>query len=239
MDADGLDMLLRPLAEPEYKEFSSKLLPGVDGIIGVRIPALRRIAKDICRSDWKNFLSYEPQSFEHTMIYGLVTATAPMTAGERIKMTEKFIPMINNWSVSDTFCASWKIGKTDDKDEVWNYCTELVRRHSEFPSRVGAVMMLDHFIDDEHVDLINRILCSAAPCGRYYDMGAAWTLSVCYVKYPDRTEQALFGGTADLGILKKTVQKICDSYRVGKEDKERLRIRLKAVAPKSSESPRI
>lgn len=33
------------LAEPAYRDFASSLLPGTENILGVRLPALRRLAK--------------------------------------------------------------------------------------------------------------------------------------------------------------------------------------------------
>jgi hypothetical protein len=53
-------------------------------------------------------------------------------------------------------------------------------------------------------------------------MGAAWALSVCYVHFPERTEDALMSERLDPEVLKKAMQKIRDSYRVSQEDKERL-----------------
>ena len=47
---------LLELADPGYREFHGKLLPGTDNILGVRVPALRKLAKEIVRGDWEAFL---------------------------------------------------------------------------------------------------------------------------------------------------------------------------------------
>lgn len=221
-----MDSLLRSEAEQGYRDFSAGLIPNRTDILGVRIPKLRRIAKDICKGDWKVFLEERSRSFEHTMVRGLVIAMAPISVEERISYTEYFLPEIDNWSVNDTFCSVWKIGKKDDPDVLWSYCVDLVGRHQEFPSRTGAVMMLDHFLDDRHIDKICDTLVSAPPCGYYYDMGAAWTLSMCFAEYPEKTGPVLFDGRLDPGILKTTVRKICDSYKVDKNTKDLVRDRL-------------
>ena len=44
---------LLALGEPAYRDFSASLLPGVEHIIGVRLPALRRLAREIVRGDWR------------------------------------------------------------------------------------------------------------------------------------------------------------------------------------------
>ena len=229
-----MDEILNRFAEPEYREFSMKLTPGADRMLGVRAPKLWEIAKEICRGDWREFLSYPSQSHEHTMIRAKVIGTADMGIDERLEYTEGFLPEVTNWAVNDCLCSSWKLSKKDDPGKFWHYCVELVNRHQEFPSRVGAVMMLAHFVDADHVDEVNDILVSCPRCGYYLDMGIAWTLSVCYVKFPERTEKAIFDGRLETEVLRMTVRKICDSYRVDPGSKERLKARLKDVTRRSS-----
>ena len=65
-------------------------------------------------------------------------------------------------------------------------------------------------------------------------MGVAWTLSMCYVKFPERTEEVLFDGRLETEVLRMTVRKICDSYRADPSDKERLKARLKELTRRSS-----
>ncbi|MCQ2085497.1 MAG: DNA alkylation repair protein [archaeon] len=233
MNGQELDALINSLAEPGYREFHSKLVPGEETVRGVRLPKMRAIAKDICKGDWREFLTYEPTCYEFTMIRAIVIATAKMDIDERLELTEKFLPEITNWAVNDTFCCSWKINKNDDPEKLWRYCQKLIDRHEEFPSRVGAVMMMDHFIDEEHIDAINEKLVSCPRCGYYLDMGIAWALSFCYIKFPERTEKVIFDGRLENEVLTMTVRKICDSYRVEKSEKERLKKRLKETRQKA------
>ena len=64
---------LYALAEPDYRDFNAGLLPGVANILGVRMPALRRIAKRIAAGDWRAFLAAaREESYEETMVQALV-----------------------------------------------------------------------------------------------------------------------------------------------------------------------
>jgi len=45
------------LAEPAYRDFSASLLPGVGNLLGVRLPHLRRMAREILRGDWRKWLA--------------------------------------------------------------------------------------------------------------------------------------------------------------------------------------
>ena len=129
MNGEELDTYLRSIAEPDFRDFTSKLMPGTEGVLGIRLPKLRAIAKDILKEDWREFLTYPSASFEHTMIRAFVIATAPVDIDERLRLTEGFIPEVTNWAINDSFCNSWKIGRKDDPEKLWNYCLALVDRH--------------------------------------------------------------------------------------------------------------
>ena len=47
---------LEELAEPGYRDFNCKLLPGVEDMLGVRTPALRRLAREIAKGDWRGYV---------------------------------------------------------------------------------------------------------------------------------------------------------------------------------------
>ena len=234
MNGNEIDAYLRELAEPDFRKFTSKLMPGTDNVLGVRVPELRKIAKQISKEDWREFLEYPSKTFEHTMVRAFVIATAPMDMDERLSLTDGFIPEVTNWAINDSFCNSWKIGSKDDPEKLWDYCLALVDRHEEFPSRVGAVMMMAHFIDEAHIDKMLDKLVSCPRCGYYLDMGIAWALSFCYIRFPEKTEQAIFDGRLEHEVLNMTVRKIRDSFRVSKEDKDRLKDRLKGLTRRSS-----
>mgnify|MGYP000411726512 FL=1 len=64
---------LLELAEPSYQRFSSRLLPGTPDILGVRLPVLRKIAKQIAKENWREFLNQNDDIyFEEIMLRGMV-----------------------------------------------------------------------------------------------------------------------------------------------------------------------
>ena len=78
-------------------------------------------------------------------------------------------------------------------------------------------------INEEHIDDVISLLDSAENDGYYFKMAKAWTLSVCFVKYPEITMPYLEKGTLDDETLRMTVRKIIDSYRVSDEMKAKVR----------------
>lgn len=215
--------LLEEAADAKLSEFSSKLTPGKSGIMGVRMPVLRGIAKDLAKDDWRSFLEETPGCFEEEVLRGLVIATAPMDASERIRLTDAFLPMIDNWATCDCFCQSWKFRRSES-DEVWRYFSGLMKTDQEFPMRVSVVMRMSHFMDADHVSLLLDDIQDADNEGYYYRMGAAWAVSVCYVKHPEETRAVLESGRLCDWVQNKSIQKIRESYRVPAEDKESLMV---------------
>ena len=63
---------LKTLEDPTYREFHSSLIPGADNILGVRIPQLRTMAKEIAKKeDWRTFVeATDTLYYEETMLQG-------------------------------------------------------------------------------------------------------------------------------------------------------------------------
>ena len=73
--SDYADLLLelKSLAEPEYRAFHLKLVPGLDDMLGVRLPQLRAIAKRLTKGDWRGYLACaQAGSYEEIQLQGMV-----------------------------------------------------------------------------------------------------------------------------------------------------------------------
>lgn len=213
---------LEESSEKEYAEFIMKLTPGREDVIGVRLPKLRAIAKEIIKDDWRSFLDEKPLNFEETMIRCLVISTAKMDTDERIELTKSFIPLVNTWSLCDTLCSSWKVSKKDS-GTAYEYFASLIGTDEEFPMRASLVFRMNHFMDDDHIDMLLDDIGKKRNEGFYYKMGAAWVISDCYIHYPEKTIDLLKSGKLDAWTHNKSIQKIRESFRVSDEEKECLK----------------
>ena len=236
MNRKELEEILEKNSDPGFREFNLKITPYSGKMYGVRMPVIRSIAKDIAKGDWRAFMEEESGSFEQSMIRALLVATAEMDGQERLERLSGFIPEVDNWAVCDLLCGSFRIDSEDTYSELWHMCTGLLYTGKEFPMRVGAVMMLNHFIDGRHADDVIGLMCTVPGSGYYYDMAAAWALSYCYIAYPEKTEDRMFRECASMTILRMAVRKIRESYRVGSADKERVKGKLKDIAARSRRS---
>ena len=76
-----------------------------------------------------------------------------------------------------------------------------------------------HFYIDEILQKVDRIENNEY----YVQMAIAWLISFAYIKQKDKTEKYLLKNNLDKFTQNKSIQKICESFRVSKEDKEKLR----------------
>lgn len=208
------------LSEENYREFSSRLLPGVKNILGVRLPNLRRIAKEIAKDDWRSYLnSSRDDYFEEIMIQGMVIGYIKnVDIDEILEVIRKYVTKINNWSVCDSFCNGLKF-TNNNKEKVWEFIQKYLSSENEFEVRFAIVMLLNYYIEEDYIKLVLSKLDKIKHEGYYVKMAVAWAISICYVKYDELTINYLRKNNLDDFTYNKTLQKICESLKVSKENK--------------------
>ena len=211
------------LSDAKYRTFSSGLLPGTENIIGVRIPILRNLAKEIANGDWQTYLKEATDdSFEEIMLQGLVISYAKGNPEQIIPALRYFIPKIDNWSVCDSVAMGLKIAEKYP-DTFWKFALQHIDSDREFFIRFGVVMLLSHYVDEKHIDSVLNILDKIPSEEHYVKMAVAWAVSVCYVKFPEKSHAYLLNCHLNDDTYNKSIQKIIESYRVDDEAKNNLR----------------
>lgn len=211
------------MADEEYKRFQSSLIPGEERMLGVRLPYLRELAREIVKDDWRNYLNNAlDEYYEEIMLQGLVIGYAKAAPEEILKHTARFVPKINNWGVCDSFCTGLKLAKKQPR-MVWDFIQPYLESDNEFEVRFAVIMMLAHFITDDFIDHVFSSMNQVRHKGYYVKMGVAWAVSVCYVKYPEKTMAYLGNSILDDFTFNKSLQKILESNRVDRESKAVIR----------------
>ena len=207
----------------KYKEFHSSLCPNVDKIIGIRVPQLRKMAKEIAMTNHKDFLeNAQDEYYEELLLQGLVIGYAKISIEETFKYLEKFVPKINSWAVCDTTCSNLKITKKY-MEQMWEFLEKYINSKKEYEIRFALVMYLNYFLTEDYIDKILQKVDRIGNNEYYVQMAIAWLISFAYIKQKDKTEKYLLKNNLDKFTQNKSIQKICESFRVSKEDKEKLR----------------
>lgn len=214
---------LEALADERYRTFAASLLPGSENILGVRLPLLRKLAKEIVKGDWRGYVSTTPTVFfEEIMLLGMVIGYAKADVEEKLIHVKGYVPLITNWSLCDSFCTSLTFTR-DNRHRVWEFLQPFLVSGEEYAIRFGVVMLLTYYMEDEFIDRVLSSLDTLKHEGYYVKMAVAWAVSICFVKYPERTKAYLADCHLDDFTFNKSLQKITESLRVDKATKEMIR----------------
>ena len=217
---------LLELADPKYKEFHGGLVPGTEDILGVRIPDLRRLAKEILAGDWRGFLDgASDDTYEERQLQGLVLAGAwkKMEPAELFGRTADFVQKIDSWAVCDVFCGSYKAAEGPLRREVWEFVQPYFKCRGEYELRFAAVMALSHYCEEDYAREVFQLLDGIRSEAYYVRMAVAWAVSVYYVKMPEITMKYPENCSLDNWTYNKALQKITESNRVSRETKSMIR----------------
>lgn len=211
------------LADAEYREFHMKLCPGTANIIGVRIPALRKLAKQIAKGNWREYIKdAKDEYYEEIMLQGMMLGNIKTDIEEILKYVTEFVPKIDNWAVCDIFCSGLKI-TASNMERVWEYIQKYLDSDREFELRFAVVMMLSFYTQEDYIDKVLYLMNEIKHEGYYVKMAVAWLISICYVKFPEKTMNYLKNNSLDDFTYNKALQKIIESLRVDKATKDVIR----------------
>ena len=218
---------LLQLAERGNKKFTESLNPGVEHVLGIRVPDLRKLAARIAKDGWEAYLdTADTYYMEERMLQGMVLGCIRPDADIEVYLHRVtcFVWNINSWSVCDTFkFGGGKRFIEANKNRLWEYLKTWMRAEGEYEIRFGVVMAMQYFIDEEHIEELFSLYNAIRHEGYYVRMGVAWALSVCFVRFPERTLAYLKQNTLDNFTYNKALQKIIESYRVDAGTKDVIR----------------
>lgn len=237
MRKDIRDRLIE-MAEESYRDFSKSLIPDSKPLLGVRLPVLRTLAKEIVKnSDWESTFG-ENEYFEEVMLEAMVAGYGCSKENnlEKAKlMLDRLVPQVDNWSVCDSMCVSYTICEKYP-DEMYHYIEKYIYSDGEFEVRVGLILLLNHYVKvdaqgekisrkrsvtsaDIRVDEVGKYTETILKAvnrtffqGYYASMAAAWLLAECFVTFPKEVYEFLKGDNKlDDFTYNKALQKICES----------------------------
>lgn len=206
------------LQDLKYRDFHSALVPNIDKeqIIGVRLPELRKIGKKLTDNnfDW--------HYYEEIMLHGFYIGYAKLSYEERISLLTEFIPYINNWAVCDCVSSTLKFVNKNRSDFL-EFLKSYMNSQKEYELRFAVVMLMDYYLDDKYLKFTVDYLSKIKSDYYYVNMAVAWALSVAFVKDSNLVLPLIENYVLEPFVHNKTISKICDSYRVDKPIKEKLK----------------
>lgn len=212
------------LAESDYKSFNERIIPTNYEVLGIRMPALKKLAKELAVSpEVESYLQQaEYTTYEHILLYGLVLGQLKKPSLEMIfRYLDPLILKFDNWAHVDTIISACKVFNKYPEETLAHFLP-FKTHEGEFTKRVFVIVLMDYFMNEAYIDKSLKHL-SEVPQGQYYvDMAIAWAISVGLIKFYDQTLPMLTQKTFSKFVHNKAIQKARESYRITPEVKEQL-----------------
>ena len=211
------------LQDLKYKDFHAKLIPTVDSstVIGVRVPVLRKLAKELIRNGaHDDLLAGLPHKYyEENMLHALIVNEIK-DYDDALMRVKELLPYVDNWAVCDSLNPK-VFRKHRDRfiEEVRNW----VLSDDLYTSRFGIDMLMSHYLDDDFKPEYLEWGSAIRSDEYYWNMGIAWYFATALAKQWDAAVLYLEGNSLDKWTHNKTIQKAIESYRITDEQKTYLR----------------
>lgn len=234
----AIQQQLFALQDSDYKAFHSKLIPNIspDTVIGVRMPALRKLAKAIYRQgEYGAFLRELPHTYyEENNLHGALICEM-CDYGECIAALDAFLPYIDNWATCDMIRSkALDLYAKQHSDVLIQDIHKWISSKHPYTIRFGMEMLMTYFLDSCST---TATLASSA-CFRpeyldwvakdrnehyYVRMMVAWFFATALAKQYDSTLPYIEKHVLPKWTHNKAIQKAIESYRITDAQKAYLR----------------
>ena len=213
---------LASLAEPGYAEFQAKLIPSVprEKILGVRLPALRALAKEIKDDERAAFLAALPHgTLEEDLLHAILVGRERDFAAA-VAEVDRFLPFADNWATTDILRPKVFARHAD---ETLPYIRRWLASPLPYVRRAAVGFLMAYYLD-ENFDPGVLALPAKIPQDEYYvGMTVAWFYATALAKRWDETIPYLRDRRLPVWTHNKAIQKAIESYRITPEQKAYLR----------------
>lgn len=201
--------------DAKYKDFIAKLVPNIDKdtIIGVRMGALRSLAREIRKEE--NLDIFNEAKFyyrEEKLLYALCIFKMSESFDAAMNALDEFLPHIDSWEVTDLIAGELII-KEAQREKAFQKALSYVHSSDEYTIRLGLVILLKKFNDEAHIDKIIDALKSISLDAYYVNMAAAWLLCELYFTDKAKVDEFLSSEAISMEIKNMTRQKIRESLK--------------------------
>ena len=206
----------------KYRVFTLPLLPNIDEktLIGVRLPVIKKYAKDLDEKSRVEFLNSLPHKYHEENILHAFILSNIKDYDTFINFVNKFLPYVTNWSVCDTICNK----------NLTKYRAQLIKENYEwlksdelYRVRYAVKCLMNYYLNEdfkeEHLQRVEQVKLD----DYYVRMMIAWYLATGLAKNYDSFIKAIEERRFDAFTHNKAIQKAVESYRVSDEHKQYLK----------------
>lgn len=213
-------------------------------VLGLHAPTMKAVARELCKADATKYITAfenEPHGalcYEETVVWGLLINGVKCSIDARLQMLERYIPVMDNWAVCDSFCAAAKWAARADKECLWQWMQRWFASSREFEVRFAVVFSMCYMLEPSWVERvfarIDKVdfgnikseyksvkgkpemaqegsVQGAEPY--YVRMAVAWLLATALVHYPELTRGFVASSHLPADVVRLYVRKARESFR--------------------------
>ena len=197
-----------------YAAFNQRIVNTKMPVIGVRVPDLRRLARELApnmsAADISKLLTAQNKSFDYVLLCGLLITHARLDDQTAIDLTKQYLPHVDSWAHIDIFVEK----KRRFAGEIWwDFALECLQNEAEFTVRYGIISLMTNFLDEAYIDQVFAALRNVRHDGYYVKMALAWLYATAAVNFFEPTLAELENGQIDAWTRNKAYQKMRESRR--------------------------
>ena len=206
----------------KYRDFTLPLLPNIDekSFIGVRLPVLKKYAKELDEKSREEFLNSLPHKYHEENILHAFILSNIKDYDEFINKVNKFLPYVTNWSVCDTICNK---NLVKHRSQLINEIYKWLKSDELYRVRYAVKCLMNYYLDEnfkeEHLLKVREVKLE----DYYVQMMIAWYIATGLAKNYESFIKAIEEKWFDKSIHNKAIQKAVESYCVSDEHKAYLK----------------
>lgn len=214
-DINEFNKYLESIKQEEKIDFTKRIVNTNMEVLGIPIPKLREISKQIAKGNYISFLDNKNNKYyDNTIINVCLINLIKDFETKKHYLNGLYI---DNWSTCDTL--TFKVKGQEEK--YWELSQEYLKSKDVFTRRVGVRILFSYKNNTEYVDKIFETIDKFYNEEEYYvNMVISWLVCELMIYNRDKTIKYLYNHKLNKFTINKAISKCRDSYRVSKEDKE-------------------
>lgn len=216
---------LKSLSNTNKVEWTKNIYATKKPCLAIKIPVLRNCAKEICKGDYLGFLKLQTRVFVEDDILTAIILSLIKDYNLQKVFLFGYLQNVDSWCCTDTL-------KLNNNNFMLAYdlSKELYKSEYVFCRRFAFVQLLRFAKLEENIDAIFQLINSANKEQEYYvNMAISWLICEIMIYFPEKTINFLnnyknnYKQENNIFIIKKSISKCLDSYRIAFNYKELLK----------------
>ncbi len=212
-------------------------------VLGMHSPEMKEVAKKLARENgdelivaFENAIPSE-LCYEEMAVWGFMINMVKCPVERKFEMLGKYVPVMDNWGVCDSYVAHAKWMKKVSPDVLLRWIDKWFRSPREFEVRFATIVSMCYLLDSRLDEVFKRLDrldftcikseytsvkkrpegiqsgCVTGPEPYYVRMAVAWLLATALAKHPDHTRAYANSCHLPQDVLKLYIRKAHESFR--------------------------